>query len=123
MRFISTKTHGVLDYLVGVLLILAPWILNFDDGSAAQVVPVVIGFLIILMSLVTNYEMGVIKSVPMSLHLSIDVIVGIFLAISPWLFNFDERVFLPHLLVGLFSIFVGLTTKKVPSVMNIKVHG
>ena len=39
MRFISTKTHGALDYLTAIVLILAPWIFNFDNGGAAQWVP------------------------------------------------------------------------------------
>jgi hypothetical protein len=35
MRFISTKTHGVLDYLMGLFLILSPWIFGFANGGAA----------------------------------------------------------------------------------------
>lgn len=29
MRLMSAKLHGALDYLVGILLILAPWVLGF----------------------------------------------------------------------------------------------
>ena len=29
MRFIPTRAHGVLDYIVGLLLIASPWIFNF----------------------------------------------------------------------------------------------
>lgn len=123
MRFISTKTHGISDYLVGVLLILAPWIFNFATGGAAQIVPVVIGIMVILMSLVTNYEMGAIKSLSMSTHLTVDVVIGIFLALSPWIFGFADIVVVPHLLVGLIAIFFGLFTKKVPSAFNVKIQG
>jgi hypothetical protein len=28
---ITTKTHGVLDYIVGAALIVAPWLLGFAD--------------------------------------------------------------------------------------------
>lgn len=114
MRFISTKAHGVLDYLVGLLLIAAPWILNFDDGTAAQWVPVIIGAMVILMSLITNYEAGAFRTISMKNHLTMDVLVGIFLAVSPWLFGFADRVYLPHLIVGLFSIAAGLFTETIP---------
>ena len=106
--------HGVLDYVVGILLIAAPWLFNFDDGTAAQWVPVVLGIIVLLMSLATDYEMGAMKMIPMSAHLTMDVIAGIFLAASPWLFGFADRVYLPHLIVGLFSIGAGLFTESTP---------
>ncbi len=34
MRSIPTRVHGVLDYLVGLLLIGAPWLLGFERGGA-----------------------------------------------------------------------------------------
>lgn len=114
MRFIPTKVHGALDYIVGLLLIAAPWIFNFNDGSAAQWVPVIIGVMVILMSLMTNYEAGAMRAISMSTHLTMDVIAGIFLAASPWLFGFADQVYWPHLIVGLFSIFAGLMTETTP---------
>ncbi|NJK86324.1 MAG: hypothetical protein HC906_10480 [Bacteroidales bacterium] len=114
MRFIKTKTHGVLDYLVGIILIAAPWIFGFATGGPEQVVPIVIGILMIGMALLTDYEYGAIKAIPMPFHLTMDVIAGIFLAISPWLLGYAEIVFLPHLLVGIVEVFVALTTYKVP---------
>lgn len=43
MRSISTRTHGVPDYLMGVLLIVVPYILGFADGTAAQWFPQIVG--------------------------------------------------------------------------------
>ncbi len=115
MRFIDTKTHGYLDYLVGVLLILAPWILGFNRGGAETWVPVILGASAILYSLITDYELGVSPQISMRTHLTLDLISGIFLALSPWLFNFDDYVYLPHLLLGIFEIAASLFTKKQPS--------
>lgn len=123
MRFISTKTHGILDYTVGTFLIFSPWIFGFANGGAAQYVPIIIGIMVIIMSFVTNYEMGAIKSLSMSTHLTIDVVIGIFLAISPWLFGFANIVYWPHLIFGLFSISAGLFTKKVPGSYDVPIHG
>ena len=33
MRFIRTKIHAPIDYIVGVALIAAPWIFQFSDVS------------------------------------------------------------------------------------------
>ncbi len=58
MRFIETKTHGYLDYLVGVLLLLAPAIFGLDMSSPAGMIPMILGALTIVYSLMTSYELG-----------------------------------------------------------------
>ena len=55
-RFISTRTHGVLDHVVGALLIVVPYLLGFADGTAAQWVPQVLGVVAIGGGLMTDYE-------------------------------------------------------------------
>ena len=111
---ITTRTHGILDYLVGAALIAAPWLFNFSDGEAASWIPVTIGAGTIIYSLFTNYELGLFGLIPMRVHLLIDVVLGLFLAASPWLFQFAGEVWLPHFVVGLFMIGSGLMTRRVP---------
>ncbi|MDB5193156.1 MAG: hypothetical protein JWQ96_2719 [Segetibacter sp.] len=115
MRFIETKTHGYLDYLMGVLLIASPWIFDFNRGGAETWVPVILGAGVILYSLLTNYEMGFSKQISMSTHLTLDLVGGIFLAVSPWLFGFSEYVMLPHLILGIAEIGAAMFTKKTPA--------
>jgi hypothetical protein len=113
MRFIPTKFHAPLDYIVGAALIAAPWIFQFSEHAAATVVPVVLGIGLIAYSLFTNYELGVWKVAPMAVHNVIDVAAGALLAASPWLFGFADEtanVWLPHVIVGAAAIFLGLTT-------------
>ncbi len=113
-RFIPTRTHGVLDYGVGALLIVVPYILGFADGTAAQWVPQILGLVAIGGALMTDYEFGVMRVIPMPVHLGIDVASGALLSLSPWLFGFADRVFWPHLVVGIMEIGAGLTTRTVP---------
>jgi uncharacterized membrane protein HdeD (DUF308 family) len=113
MRFIPTKFHAPLDYIVGAALIAAPWIFQFSEHKAATVVPIVLGIGLIAYSLFTNYELGVWKVAPMAVHNVIDVVAGALLAASPWLFGFADEsanVWLPHVIVGAAAIFLGLTT-------------
>ena len=83
MRFIPTKFHAPLDYIVGVALIAMPWIFQFSNITAATVVTVVLGSGLIAYSLFTDYELGVWKAAPMAVHNLIDVIAGAVLALSP----------------------------------------
>ncbi len=115
MRFIPTRFHAPLDYIVGVVLIAAPWIFQFSDHTAATVVPIVLGIGLIAYSLLTNYELGVWKVAPMALHNLLDVVAGVFLAASPWIFGFADEsanVWVPHVLAGLGAVFLGLTTRQ-----------
>jgi len=115
MRFIPTKFHAPLDYIVGAALVAAPWIFQFSEHTAATVVPVVLGIGLIAYSLFTNYELGIWKVAPMAVHNLIDIAAGGLLAASPWIFGFADEaanVWVPHVIVGLAAVFLGLTTKQ-----------
>jgi hypothetical protein len=115
MRFLSTKVHGYLDYIVCAFLIAAPWLLNFDRGGAETWVPVIIGAGGIVYSLVTDYELGATKGISMKTHLTLDLLAGIVLAASPWIFGFAEYVYLPHLILGIMEMGAALMTKTHPA--------
>jgi hypothetical protein len=118
MKIIPTRIHGILDYLVSVVLIAAPWLLGFARGGAETWVPVVLGMGSIVYSLLTNYELGASKKLSMRSHLNLDLLSGAFLAISPWLFGFNEYVYMPHLIFGILEISVALLTDPVPANLN-----
>jgi hypothetical protein len=115
MRFIPTRAHGVIDYLTGALLVAAPYLLGFADGTAAQWVPQILGAALVGAALLTDYELGVVRVIPMPVHLVLDVAAGALLAASPWLFGFADRVFWPHLILGLLEVGAGLTTRTTPA--------
>lgn len=112
MRFISTRIHGYIDYIVGAVLVLAPFIFGFATGGAEMWVPIVLGLGIIVYSLLTDYELGVFHSIAPRTHLVLDGLVGVVLAVSPWLFGFSAIVWLPHLLVGLALIGLAVFTEQ-----------
>lgn len=122
MKIISTKTHGVLDYLVGILLIASPWIFGFAENETAKWIPVVLGISALFYSLLTDYEFGMSKTISMRAHLALDTVSGIFLAASPWIFGFADQVYAPHLILGILEIGAAAMTKSNAShnVRNVK---
>jgi hypothetical protein len=104
MRRISTYTHGLLDYIAGIILILAPNLFSFDDLNGPPVtVARTFGVIFIGQALCTNYELGIFRIVPLRLHLFADFVMSTILAASPWIFGFYRRpdnVWLPHLIIG-----------------------
>lgn len=114
MRFINTRVHGMMDYLMGILLIISPWLFGFAHGGPAQWVPIILGLGALVYSMITDYEMGLLKILSMKVHLGIDLIAGLFLATSPWIFGFSQEVYLPHLILGILEIGASLMTQKHP---------
>jgi hypothetical protein len=106
MRFIPTQVHGVLDYLTAGVLIAAPSMLGFRKHGMQTWLPIALGVGTIGYSLLTDYELGVFKIIPMPMHLALDAANGALLAGSPWLFGFAEEVSAPHLGLGLFELVV-----------------
>ena len=114
MRFIPTRIHGMIDYATGLLLIVAPYLFGFANGGAAQWLPMILGIGIVLMSLMTDYELSLTRLIPMPAHLAVDGIGGLLLLASPWLFGFADQVRWPHVIVGLLEIGAALTTRTTP---------
>jgi hypothetical protein len=112
MGIINTRLHGILDYLVGILLIIIPLLIFGTADSGAEVwVPVALGIATLLYSLFTDYEFGIFRKIKMSAHLTLDVLSGMVLMTSPWLFDFWEVSWMPYVLAGLFEIAAGSYTK------------
>ena len=100
-----------MDYLMGVLLIASPWIFDFYQGGAETWVPVILGAGVILYSLLTRYEYSAAKMIPMKTHIILDIAGGVFLAASPWIFDFHDDVYMPHLIFGVLEIAAALMTE------------
>jgi hypothetical protein len=115
MRFIPTRVHGVLDYLTAGVLIAAPSVLNFRQHGMQRWLPVALGVGTIGYSLLTDYELGLFKVIPMPMHLVLDAANGALLAASPWLFGFAEETAAPHLALGLFEIAVTASSQAMPA--------
>jgi hypothetical protein len=99
------------DYTTGLLLLAAPYLFGFADGAAAQWVPMIIGAGILLMSLLTDYELSLSRLISMPVHLAADGAGGLLLLGSPWLFGFADRVRWPDIVIGLLEIGAALMTR------------
>ncbi len=116
MAILSTRMHGVLDYVVGGFLMVSPWVLGFKNKSKpATYLPIALGAGALVYSLLTDYELGVSDKISMPTHLKMDAANGALLAASPWLFGFARRgLWKPHLLLGLFELAAVLMTNPKP---------
>ncbi len=115
MRFVPTRIHGIVDWIMGVLLIAVPWIFGFARGGAETWLPVALGIAGLVVTFFTAHEFGVVRKIPMIGHLWVDGVSGLLLAASPWIFGFAAVVWIPHLVLGLTEFIAALVTQTAPS--------
>lgn len=122
MRAFSTRIHALLDYALAALFIGIPWIAGFSQDRPAMLSFVVVGAALGVFALITDYEMGALRRLQMPLHLWVDALLGLLLAISPWLLEFDQRVRIPHLAAGISLAALAFFTDTIPGYERRRSH-
>jgi hypothetical protein len=112
--FISTSFFGLINYVIALTLMASPWLFGFDRG-AAFFLPLVFGWLQLIMAIFSRNKFGFLKAFPVSMHCFLDVVGGFILATSPFIYGYyATTVFIPQLLLGSLVVFLGIFTKKSP---------
>lgn len=75
---LSTKLHGITDYATGALLLAGSTGLEGTPRRVARAV----GASVLGQSLFTDYELGLVRVIPMRVHLALDMATGAALAVS-----------------------------------------
>ena len=115
MRFVPTWVHGIIDWVMGLLLIALRWLLGFARGGLESALPVAVGTAGLIVTFFTNHEYGVVRRIPMTAHLAVDGVAGAVLAASPWVFGFADVVWVPHVILGLTELAAAFVTKTSPA--------
>jgi hypothetical protein len=117
MRIIPTRLHGVIDYLAGILFIILPKILDWNQ--TANYLLSIMGVSVIVYSLITRYELGAIKWMPMRVHLILDILSGLLLIAAPFIFPVAGDGVTGWLVgLGIFEILAGLMTDSAPRTLR-----
>ncbi len=118
LRFIPTKVHGVLDYVHGAALLAAPELLRTKDEPRAALVSRMAGGGATAYTLMTDFELGAVKVIPVPVHLMLDAASGALLASAPWVLGYAKggtRYWLPHAFVGGADVLAAAATRTEPS--------
>ncbi len=110
---IPRPVHAVLDYGYAALFAAAPELVSFtEEETAAHLARVVSGG-VFATSLVTRYELGLVKILPFKEHLAADVAVGLLTLAAPFAFGFSGNKRARNFFVGMgaFSVMAGLLTE------------
>jgi hypothetical protein len=110
---ISLTLHALMDPLLAALLIAAPFLFGFSDQGGPTAVCIVAGIVVLLVAMSTCWRLSLIKAIPISAHLVLDVAVAGLLIASPFLFGFSDQAgptaFV--IIVGVFDLLAALGTR------------
>jgi len=117
--FISKTAYGVLNYIIGLLLITSPWLFGFVHikiAAAGLLLPIYMGWLSLIMAVFSQNPLGFrqLNVLPMQIHNCVDVLFGSFLLALPWTYAFSHVVFWPHFLLGLAMLIKGIFAQESP---------
>ncbi|MDB5088652.1 MAG: hypothetical protein JWR09_2646 [Mucilaginibacter sp.] len=86
MKFMSPKVHGIIDILVVVFLLASPLIFGFTGTLA--VFTYALGTAHLALTVLTDFNMGLVKIIPVSIHELVEFIVAMALIVLAYtLFN------------------------------------
>jgi hypothetical protein len=113
VRLVNTKAHAIVDYLLGIVLILSGWLFEFAGRQPVTTITAVAGTIVLLNTSFTQFEFGIFQLIPLRAHIVVDVIAGSLLAISPWLLAFHHQAYKPHFVFGLTLMCIGILSDRI----------
>lgn len=104
--------HGVIEYLAGILFIAAPTLWSFE-APAATAVSVVVGVVVLIVAATSAVPTGLIRGIPVSVHVALDFVLAIALIATPFVFGFvdDRNALIFFLALGVLHLLVTIGTR------------
>jgi hypothetical protein len=82
--------HGMIEYVAAILLIAAPFLLDFDSG-AATALSIALGVVILVVAASTEGPTSLINQLPLSAHVVLDYVLAVVLIALPFLAGFSDE--------------------------------
>jgi hypothetical protein len=111
VRLLPAWLHAVADYAVGGLLVIVAIAVGGSNGAVAT--GVVVGGVVLLVSMLTKYPLGVAKVLPFTVHSAGDYLAAALLILSPFALNFhsgDGGLTAFYIVAGIAVLAVSLIT-------------
>jgi hypothetical protein len=111
VRLLPAWLHAVADYAVGISLIVVAVVVGGSDKAVAT--GVVVGAVVLLVSALTRYPLGIAKVLPFTVHSGGDYLAAALLIIAPFALDFassDTGLAVFYIVAGLAVLAVSLIT-------------
>ncbi len=85
---LSMTVHSLAEPFLALVLIGAPFALGFDSVGAPTALSIVAGVLVLVVAMSTCWRLSLVKVLPVVAHAAIDLVLGVLLLASPFLFAY-----------------------------------
>jgi hypothetical protein len=86
VKLLPAWFHAIADYAVGALLIIVALAVNGSAGALWT--GVVVGVVVLLVSALTRYPLGIFRVLPFTVHSAGDYLAAVLLIAAPFVLNF-----------------------------------
>ena len=88
VKILPAWFHAIADYAVGALLVIVA--LAVGGTGKAVAAGVVVGVVVLVVSMLTKYPLGVAKVLPFTVHSAGDYLAAALLVVSPFVLTFNH---------------------------------
>jgi hypothetical protein len=81
--------HAAIEPVAAIVLILSSWIFGFSSSGTAQAVTIILGAIMLVAGAMTDWRLALARLIPLRVHFMTDLVVGIVLIVSPFIFGFS----------------------------------
>jgi VIT1/CCC1 family predicted Fe2+/Mn2+ transporter len=109
---VPVLVHGVLEYIVGVLFIAAPFLFGFESNSATAAA-IVVGLLLLAFTATSALPTGLVSSITVGVHVTVDLVFAVLLVALPFVLGFRDEAAPTALfiVVGVLHLLVTIATR------------
>lgn len=117
MNILTSKSHGILDYLFSIFLLSSPTLFQMEGNLCT--ITYVLGVAHLLTTMFTRFEFGLIKIIPFRIHGLIEIFVALVLIGLAFWFNNEGNEFAFYYYLALAGVimivFIITDFKKTPT--------
>ena len=109
--------HGFVEYGVGVLFIASPFLFGFSSAAAPTAAAIVVGLLLLAFTATSALPTGLVQSVSIGVHVTVDLVLAALLVAMPFLLGFADEGAPTALfiVVGVVHLLMTIATRYSPS--------
>jgi hypothetical protein len=113
---IPLNVHAMIEPLVAVVFIVAPWLFGFSDVDSATVISIAVGVVMLVSGSLTRWRYSLAKLIPLRTHFGTDLALGALLILSPFIFGFSDEGGAARftIIAGALEILTALSTRWEP---------
>ena len=82
--------HGVLEYVAAAAFVVAPFLLDFESGTATAL-SIIFGVVILVIAAATDGPTSLVDQIPRQVHVLLDYALAVLLIAMPFLAGFSDE--------------------------------